>query len=154
MKKSSLTTGFILLFIFSFTQSCSTSKKSKPSETGQTADNLERLGKAFLLTAVSDDATYGYTEKNPIKVGTEKGEVKASGEYLFMNALTGPNGEDITFRRLGSCCSFKSPHGFLGSGLLDRFEVKYEGLKEPIILYLNMYDPGVVKAPKGFGFRK
>ena len=154
MKKSSLITAFLTLFILLFTESCSTSKKTKTAETGQTADNLERLGQAFLLTSVSSDDTYGYTEKNSIKVGSEKGEVKASGEYLFMNALTGPNGEEITFRRLGSCCGFKSSRGFLGSGLLDRFEVKYESLKEPIILYLNMYDPGVVKAPKGFGFRK
>ncbi len=143
-----------LLSISFFTQSCKTAKTTNATDKGQNAENLERLGNAFLLTAVSGDATYGFAEKNPIKVGSSKGEAKASGEYLFMNALTGPNGEAITYRRLGSCCSFKSPNGFLGTGLLDRFEVKYEGLKEPIILYLNMYDPGMVKAPKGFGFRK
>ncbi len=42
----------------------------------------------------------------------------------------------------------------MGSGLLDKYEVKYEGIENPVILYINMYNKGKLKAPKGFTFRQ
>jgi hypothetical protein len=130
-------------------------KAEKEKDNSPTLDDLELLGKGLLLTSVSNDPTYGYSKDNPVKVGSKKKENMAAGEYKFMNSLTGPNGEEISFRRLGSCCAFKTPNGFMGDGgLLDKFELTYKGLKEPIVLYLNMYDPGAVKAPKGLGYKK
>jgi hypothetical protein len=38
----------------------------------------------------------------------------------------------------------------MGLGLLDLYEVTYEGLEQPVILYLDMYDEGPVAAPAGF----
>ena len=55
--------------------------------------------------------------------------------------------------RIGTCCKFKTDNSPLGSGLLDQYEVSYDGLVEPVILYLNMYDPdpdNKIQAPKGF----
>ncbi|MDJ1479302.1 hypothetical protein QNI16_02325 [Cytophagaceae bacterium YF14B1] len=104
----------------------------------------------FSLTAVSEDSSYGYTAKNAIQTGGG-----AEGERRYLNALTGPNGETVTYIRLGSCCAFKTPNGIIdNTGLLDKYEVRYEGLSKPVILYLNMYDSGDMKAPVNFGYKK
>jgi len=103
---------------------------------------------AFTLTVFSTDSTYGYSAANPIKVGgTEKGP---ANERKFLNALAGPNGETIRYERLGSCCPFDSPNGFMGGGLLDKYEIKWSGQAKPVILYINMYDYDALKVPVGF----
>lgn len=99
----------------------------------------------------NEDTTYGYSEKNPIKVGGE-----ANGpmnERKFLNSLSGPNGETVTFTRAGSCCHFETRNISYGLGLLDIYEVTYEGKKDTVSLYLNMYDKETVKAPVGFKFK-
>ena len=108
----------------------------------------------FLIKEFATDKKYGYTEKNPIMVGgciTEG----PKNERRFLNALAGPAGEQISYQRLGSCCHFSTRNGAIGnSGLLDKYEITYEGLETPIVLYINMYDSDVLKVPVGFTLRK
>src|SRR5688500_4877106 len=109
----------------------------------------------FRLTEVSTDSTYGYSEKNAIQVGGVKDNAGPTNERRFLNALQGPNGENVSFKRLGSCCEVKSKNGLFGGfALLDMYELTYDGLDKPIILYINMYDYSPLKAPKGFTFRE
>lgn len=148
-----LLAGFVLV------NGCNSSKKAASSSATTTSKkgniSHEMLDeRTFKLTAVSEDTTYGYTQKNAIAVG---GGITsgARNEQLFMNALNGPNGEKISYNRRGSCCMFKTPNGLMGdSGLLDIYEVTWDGLAKPIVLYINMYDPGELKAPKGFTFKQ
>lgn len=109
----------------------------------------------FLLTEVSDDATYGYTEANPIHVGGAF-DTGVKNQQRYLNALLGPNGEQTSYVRLGSCCHFKSKNGFNGVGLLDKYKVTYDGLEEGVVLYVNLYDydSKPLKAPKGFTILK
>lgn len=101
----------------------------------------------------SSDATYGYSESNPIMVGEKNGGPK--DERRFLDALRGPGGQRVTYKRLGSCCLFKTPNALIGDAvLLDRFEVTYEGLATPVILYLDMYDYEQPKLPVGFAGEK
>ncbi len=103
----------------------------------------------MLITEVSKDRDYGCSEK-PIKVGgAEKKEGPAS-EQRYLNSLYGPNGETIRYERIGSCCPFKAPNGHGGIGFLDMFKITYKGLKEPIILHLDMYNYEEPEAPYGF----
>lgn len=109
----------------------------------------------YVLTEISDDETYGYSKENPIMVGGVKTEEGPLNERRFLNALTGPKGEMVRYSRTGSCCPFKTPNGtFNNTGLLDRYEVTYEGLGKPVYIYINMYDFGELKAPKGFAINK
>ncbi len=100
------------------------------------------------LTEISIDKKYGFeaNNKTSIKVG------KIENQRAYLNALGGPNGEQVQFKRVASCCPFKSESAFLGQGLLDKYEVYYSGLKTPIILYLNGYDFEQPKCPIGFTF--
>jgi hypothetical protein len=109
---------------------------------------------AFILLDMAEDGSYGYSEENPIKVGGAMDREGPLNEYRFLHALAGPNGEPVSFTRLGSCCQFETKNGIAGIGLLDRYEVRWEGLKEPLILYLNMYDAEELKVPLGFSARK
>ncbi|KFE68381.1 hypothetical protein [Hyalangium minutum] len=95
--------------------------------------------------AWGEEGAYGFTPENPIHVGGGP-----SGQHAFLEALRGANGEPLAWRRLGSCCEFETPNSFMGMGLLDLYEVTYEGLEKPVILYLDMYDSGPVAAPAGF----
>ena len=104
----------------------------------------------FVVTELSADKTYGYTEGNPVKVGGVEKSEGPLNERRFLNALAGPNGERITYSRLGSCCHFKTKNGIMGGGLLDKYQVQWEGLAEPVLIYINMYDYGPLKVPAGF----
>lgn len=135
---------------------CGSSRKSTgtptPNVSGTYSESQAALknDNTFVLNGISDDETYGYTEGNPVMVGGVKTNEGPKNERRFLNALLGPGGESITYVRTGSCCPFKTPNGFMGSGLLDRYEVKYEGQEKPVYIYTNMYDFGILKAPKGF----
>ena len=109
----------------------------------------------FLIRTYSTDPTYGFTAENPIMVGGGLSE-GALNQRRFLNALAGPNGERIYFRRLGSCCPFHSENGISENniGLLDMYKITYQGLETPIILYINMYDSDVLKVPVGFTLRR
>lgn len=89
--------------------------------------------------------TYGLSPENPIQIGGGP-----EGQEVFLSTLRGPQGESLAWRRLGSCCVFETPNGIDGHGLLDMYEVLYEGQERSVILYLDMYDSGPVAAPTGF----
>jgi len=107
----------------------------------------------FLIKEHTTDETYGYTEKNPIMVGSVGGG--PLNERRFLNALLGPNGEQISYQRLGSCCPFQTKNGtFSDTGFLDKYAITYQGLDTSIVLYINMYDSDVLKVPVGFTLKK
>jgi hypothetical protein len=105
------------------------------------------------LKGVSDDDSYGYTKENPIRVGVGDMRMGSASEKYFLNALLSAGGKPIEYERAGSCCTFSTPNGFQGAGLLDVFIIKSPDSPEPITLYINMYDPVVAIAPKGFTIR-
>jgi hypothetical protein len=88
---------------------------------------------------------YGYMPEDPIKVG---GGPRSEHEYL--QYLRGPEGQRLRYQRLGSCCGFEDPSLPFGGGLLDMYEVTYEGLEKPVTLYLDMYRRQEPRAPAGF----
>src|SRR5688572_14441153 len=77
----------------------------------------------YLLLETSDDKTYGFEMSNPVNVGGV-GEGSSRNQRRFLNALLGPNGEEVKYYREGSCCPFKTPNGpYDNAGLLDRYRV-------------------------------
>ena len=125
----------------------------RPNMIIEASTYLEQGNEGIQLSGLSEDKTYGYTAENPIKIG---GEDLMMGPYLqrlFLNSLAGPEGQSLQYMRIGSCCKFETDKGINGLGLLDKYQVIWEGQKEPVILYLNMYDTGDVQAPVGFTVR-
>ncbi len=89
---------------------------------------------------MSTDSTYGYTKDNPIKVGGDWFEGPAR-EDAYLDALSGPNGESISYERLGSID--------YGDTILDEYQVSYSG-SQPVLLYLDEYSYEELMAPVGF----
>lgn len=89
--------------------------------------------------------SYGLVPENPVRVGGGP-----QGQRAYLEALRGPGGELVVSRRIGHCCEFETPLSFGGWGVLDVYEVTYEGLDTPVRLYLNMYDAEPVHPPPGF----
>lgn len=107
----------------------------------------------FDINGFSSDGNYGFTEENAVKVGGSKRMEGPRNERRFLNALAGPNGEQIQYYRIGSCCSFKTSNGINGVGFLDAYQVFY--LKSPgdtvkNTIYINMYDTDAIFVPVGF----
>ncbi|MCB9235770.1 MAG: 2-dehydro-3-deoxyphosphooctonate aldolase [Bacteroidia bacterium] len=108
----------------------------------------------FLISKPADQADYGYSQQNPIKVGGSEEHSGPASERYFLNALLGPQGQAVTYKRTGSCCEFKTEAGYEGKGLLDQYEVTWEGSKTPKLLFINMYDYGDLMIPSGFTAKK
>lgn len=94
----------------------------------------------------STNKKYGLSGKYPVKVG----EKSAANQRRYLASLAGPNGEELQFHRRGSCCPYKSENALFGSALVDVYEVLYEGLKEPILIYISFYDSEKLYIPQGF----
>jgi hypothetical protein len=131
---------------------CGTSKTISKKGAGDTRTKKVTMANpsAYLLTESSNDKSYAFTPDNPVKVGGVKQNEGPLNERRYLNALLGPLGEEITYNRVGSCCNFKTPNAMIGDmGLLDKYEVTWEGLEEPIYIYINMYDFGDLFIPVG-----
>ncbi|WP_367769529.1 2-dehydro-3-deoxyphosphooctonate aldolase [Flavobacterium sp. WC2421] len=108
----------------------------------------------FVITEYSKDKKYGYDKDYPINVFYYSTRNETINQERFLNALTGPKGEKISFSKLESCCPFPTKRSEMGAGFLDVYEVKWDGLKKPILLYMNIYEKGILKVPVGFGLKK
>jgi len=158
MKTSSLIISISILCVLFFL-ACGSSKQGGVKKGAGTygSPNVEQVlsnNNTFKIDEYSTDSTYGYTENNPIMVGSANGSGPLN-QRRFLNALMGPNGEPITYSREGSCCPFKTKNGLLGDGgFLDKYKIAYKGLEKEIILYINMYDSDILKIPIGFKKKK
>jgi hypothetical protein len=90
---------------------------------------------------ITTDDTYGYNKENAIRVG-EGGEFFGgpAREKAYLDNLRGPNGEPITYERLGSL-TFEDT-------ILDEYIIT--GLASPITLYIDIYSFDEPMAPAGF----
>ncbi|RTQ45597.1 hypothetical protein EJV47_24190 [Hymenobacter gummosus] len=113
-------------------------------------DQARRTVAPFALVEASPDADYGYTAEKPACVGGIKDNDCARNEQRFLNALRGPEGQEISCRRLGSCCGFSTPNGLINNmGLLDVYQLTWPGQDKPVKLYLNCYDSESLRIPQG-----
>ena len=95
--------------------------------------------------AVSDEAEFATTRTHAVQVGGGALYV-AARERRYLDALRGPGGEPIQYKRTGSL-----PIDADGRVILDTYEVTYPGLAKPVIFYLDAYHfDDALKAPKGF----
>ncbi|MDF2379558.1 MAG: hypothetical protein P1V18_05075 [Candidatus Gracilibacteria bacterium] len=146
---------------------CEERRSSKDNSESDNTDIIIKYdpasGPGVLLELLTEAANKikgtGYTAEDPIITGNGISKDGPGLSYTFLDTLVGPNGEEITWKRIQPCCKFETPSGLEGTdgktyGLLDRYEVTYEGLSEPVILFVNMYDVGNPKAPEGFTLNK
>jgi hypothetical protein len=108
----------------------------------------------FVISEYSKDKKYGYDKDYPINIFYGGTKNETINPQRFLNALAGPNGEKITFTKLESCCPFPTKRSEMGAGLLDVYELKWNGQRNPVTLYLNIYEKGVLMVPFGLTLKK
>lgn len=131
------------------------STKSTLKNVDDNAPNLQvTKDNTFVITEFSKDKKYGYNKDYPVNIFYATTQNETINQQRFLNALAGPKGEKITYTKLESCCPFPTKRSEMGVGLLDVYEVKWDGQKTPVILYLNIYEKGILMVPVGFTLKK
>ena len=108
----------------------------------------------FILTETATDDKYGFDQDYPVNLGFMPIQGAQINVTRYFGALTGPQGQAITYQLVDSCCPFPSEKNNMGAGLLDVYEVTWQGLAQPKRIYVNLYERGKVMAPKGFGIKE
>lgn len=144
---------FLVLLFFGLI-SC-TSTQSTIKNIDNNAPNLKLIdSNTFLISEFSNDKKYGFDPDYPVNIFYANTKNPDLNAQRFLNALAGPNGEIITYKKLESCCPFPSKTTEMGAGLLDVYEIKWAGQKTSIKLYINPYEKGYVLVPVGLGLKK
>lgn len=91
---------------------------------------------------ISDDSRYAYSHEQPVQVGGGP-RYGAARQRRYLDSLLGPAGQVIRHKRLGSRMTSDDT-------VLDHYEVTYDGLEQPVSLYLDWYHFTEARAPKGF----
>jgi hypothetical protein len=94
---------------------------------------------------VADDAEFATTKTRAVQVGGGAMYV-ASRERRYLDALRGPTGQPVQYKRTGTARVEGDDRT-----ILDVYEVSHPGLDKPVFLYLDGYHfDDALKAPKGF----
>lgn len=158
----------IILSSSSFLTFCSDNLR-RYSKKRNTIEKYEHLNDTTLrISGVAKNNRYGYSEDRPVMLGILDVHIAADNILKFLNALEGPNGESIVFKRLKPCCPFKTKN-FTYSipyfninydhkrGMLEKYNIEYVdslGVNHSSILFFNLYDEtNEVLAPAGFRYK-
>lgn len=143
-----------LLFAFSvFLVSC-VSTKSTLKNVDNNAPAPILSNNTFVITQVSSDKNYGYDKDYPVNVFYKNTKDENINQQRYLNALAGPKGERITYKKIETCCPFPTKNIEIGVGLLDVYEITWDGNATPIRLYLNYFEKGVLMVPVGLTLKK
>ncbi len=116
--------------------------KRKVDRCNDTTTSSIPVNAVLRLTKTSTDKTYGFTEGNPLKVGTGP-ESGPANQRMYLDLLRDAQGKPIRYKRIQSCCPYTSEHGFMGTALLDQYEISYFDAKKKLrtaIVYISFYD--------------
>jgi hypothetical protein len=151
MKIKSIVMLFALLI-------CATSCMSTKSTLRNVNENAPipqlTANNTFVIKAFSKDAKYGYNPDYPINIFFRTTKDEVINQQRYLNALTGPKGEKIFYKKIEICCPFPTKNSEMGGGFLDIYEITWVGQKQPVKLYLNIYEKGDLFVPMGFGLAK
>lgn len=145
-------TLFIIVLIT--TASCISTKSTLKNVDDNAPTPTLTKENTFVITNFSTDKKYGYEKDYPINIFFRNSKDETINQQRFLNALAGPKGEKITYTKLESCCPFPTKRSDMGAGFLDVYELKWEGQKKPIVLYLNIYEKGILMVPFGLSLKK
>jgi hypothetical protein len=144
---------FLIALLISLA-SCSSTQSTLKNTDDNAPNLLLSQDYTFVITTYSTDKKYGYNKDYPVNIFFNNTKNETINQERFLNALAGPNGEKITFTKLESCCPFPTKRSEMGAGFLDIYELKWEGQKKPVLLYLNIYEKGILMVPVGLSLKK
>lgn len=150
MKKHLLLSCLVL----AFATSCISTKNTIKNIDDKAPAPMLSKDKVFIITEVATNDKYGYDPDYPINLGFLPIQTAEVNVHRYFGGITGPNGEQVSYEKMDSCCPFPSEKNSMGAGILDIYQVTWPGQKQPKRLYINLYERGRVMAPKGMGVKQ
>jgi hypothetical protein len=151
MKILKYSIGFILVLLLF---ACGATKSTIKNIDDTAPVPMLKKNNSFVLTEQSQDPKYGYDQDYPINIFYRSTSNDSINQERFLNALAGPNGEKLFYKKLESCCPFPTKQSEIGAGLLDVYQVNWVGCKRPLLLYFNIYEKGKLYIPMGLTAKK
>jgi len=148
------TNYFFLIVLAAFLTSCVSTKSTLKNVDDNAPIPKLAADNTFVITSYSQDKKYGYDNDYPINVFYKDTKSEVLNQQRFLNALAGPNGESISYTKVETCCPFPTKRNAIGAGFLDVYELKWEGQKTPLKIYLNMHEKGTLMVPMGLTLKK
>jgi hypothetical protein len=142
------------IFLLGMTVSCISTKSTLQNIDDNAPIPQISKNNTFVITEYSKDIKYGYNKDYPINIFYRSIKDDSINQQRFLNALAGPKGEKITFKKIESCCPFPAKRSEMGAGFLDVYEITWDGLKNPLVLYINIYEKGAIMVPLGLSLKK
>ena len=140
----------LLLLLLVGSVSCVSTKSTLKNVNNSTPIPKLTATNTFVITQFSNDPKYGYNPDYPINVFFRNTKDETINQQRYLNALSGPKGEKLFFKKIEVCCPFPTKNSEMGGGSLDIYEITWVGQKSPIKLYLNIYEKGELLVPMGF----
>lgn len=140
----------LLLLILVGSVSCVSTKSTLKNVNNSVPIPKLTASNTFVISQYSKDPKYGYNPDYPINVFYKNAKDETINQQRYLNALSGPKGEKLFFKKMEVCCPFPTKNSEMGGGFLDIYEVTWVGQKSPIKLYLNIYEKGELMVPMGF----
>lgn len=148
---------YLFLFFIIILTSCQKDKFHWKTRTKNKREFIVERDSLLKINGVSRNSRYGYTPNDPVKLGVTKRSMALTYPDKYFNSLAGPNGEIVYYKRFKSCCPFKTVNSeeypYQNLAVIEIYRVTYEGLNEPLLIYINFFDEGEVFAPKGFSVK-
>lgn len=145
----------MLLFISVVVTACvSTQSTLQNVDESAPVPKLDKDKNAFVLSGNSQDIKYGFDADYPINVFYQNTAQIELNQKRYLNALAGPKGEVISYKKVDQCCPFPTKRTEMGAGSLDVYEITWPGQKTPLKLYLNGYEKGALLVPMGLTLKK
>ncbi len=144
----------VISFLLIFTTSCVSTKSTLKNVDDNAPTPTLTKENTFLITLYSKDKKYGFEPDYPVNVFYLNSKDENLNAKRFLDALAGPNGEKITYTKIESCCPFPTKRHQIGAGFLDVYELIWVDQKQPIKLYMNIYEKGYLMVPVGLSLKK
>lgn len=101
------------------------------------------------IKGISEDPQYGLVLEKAIRTGN----MDAKKQKAYLSKLLGPNGEPVQYKRTGACGAYQHEPAPFGQAFVDCYSVSYEGLNEPVVLFVDFYRSETLYVPIGFTFK-
>lgn len=142
--------GFVFLFVIA----CGGIKNTIKNIDNTAPTPTLKKDNSFVITEMSPNSKYGYDADYPINIFYRNTANDSLNQERFLNALAGPAGEKLFYKKIESCCPFPTSQSGIGAGLLDIYQVNWVGCKKPLLLYFNIYEKGKLYIPVGLTAKK
>lgn len=145
---------FLMAMLCATMVSCVSTKSTLKNVDNNAPAPRLKADNTFVINVNSTDKKYGYDKDYPVNVFFRDTKSETLNIERFLNALAGPKGEPITYKKIETCCPFPTKHTEIGAGFLDVYEVTWEGNTKPLKLYLNIYEKSVLMVPVGLTLKR